>query len=229
MRNLKTIQDIYNLNYGILRNPKNDFSHSKYHKALESYLPLTNFSKVLEIGAGSGEHLHFIKHNFDVYHLTDIKLPTLSEKTNTLVNQFHATGKLLRIETADAESLQYEDKVFDRVIVTCVLHHLNRPLQALTEIRRVIKPGGLVSIYLPSDPGIVYRLAQHFVSTRKLKDFLTSDEIKILRSMEHRNHVGSLENLIKSAFLNDNLSVKHFPKNLGWNLRFYSIYQIKRN
>ena len=45
-------------------------SENKFHER-------DHFSKVLEIGAGTGEHLAFVRHGFDQYVLTDLDSRTL--------------------------------------------------------------------------------------------------------------------------------------------------------
>lgn len=49
----------------------------KLHMAMEKPYNKKHFAKVLEIGAGTGEHLEFINHSYDEYLLTDIRMPSL--------------------------------------------------------------------------------------------------------------------------------------------------------
>jgi ubiquinone/menaquinone biosynthesis C-methylase UbiE len=46
--------------------------------------------------------------------------------------------------TGDAENIPYENDVFDAVMCSSSFHHYPRPVKALTEFRRVLKPGGRV-------------------------------------------------------------------------------------
>lgn len=52
----------------------------------------------------------------------------------------------LRFEVADAYRLPFLDRSFDAVFAHAVLWHLREPVQALAEIRRVLRPGGFVGI-----------------------------------------------------------------------------------
>ncbi len=45
---------------------------------------------------------------------------------------------------ADAHALPFEDATFDQILCTEVLEHLHTPSQAITEMRRVLKPGGRI-------------------------------------------------------------------------------------
>ena len=47
----------------------------------QPFKPSMNFEVVLEVGAGNGEHLPYVKHNFKKYFMTDIRLENLP-KTN---------------------------------------------------------------------------------------------------------------------------------------------------
>lgn len=48
----------------------------------------------------------------------------------------------LRFEVADATALPYEPQSFDLVIIANALHIMPRPEAALSEIKRVLRPGG---------------------------------------------------------------------------------------
>lgn len=67
------------------------------------------------------------------------------------------------IERVDMLEMQFEDQSFDLVIANHVLEHVNDELKALSEIRRVLKPGGYAILQTPysaklhhtwEDPGI---------------------------------------------------------------------------
>jgi ubiquinone/menaquinone biosynthesis C-methylase UbiE len=51
----------------------------------------------------------------------------------------------LRFEEGDAEALPFADGSFDAVVANFGMHHVPDPVQALYEVRRVLRPGGLVA------------------------------------------------------------------------------------
>jgi len=51
------------------------------------------------------------------------------------------------IETDDPVRLPYADSEFDAVLSCGVLEHVARPLDSLDELRRVLRPGGLLYVY----------------------------------------------------------------------------------
>lgn len=204
-----------------------------YHKALEKNLGDRNhFARVLEVGAGHGQHLKFVDHTFDTYLITDLNTQFLriDELVQSRPNHL-AKGSIL-IETADAESLQYSDNSIDRYIVTCVLLHLPHAEKALQEARRVVKDGGLVTLYLPSDPGFLYRWAQWLTMGQKLRKIVRQNKLEFdanfFRSLEHRGHALGISRMINHIFSKDDIRRKRFPLSfLSWNFSFYTVYQIQ--
>jgi SAM-dependent methyltransferase len=63
-----------------------------------------------------------------------------------------ATGRgatNVRFEVADIYELPFPDRSFDAAFAHVVLMHVNDPVRALMEIRRVLKPGGIVGVRDP--------------------------------------------------------------------------------
>lgn len=227
--NLEKIQEKYQKYYAEIQYRGNTGKATNfYHRLLEKRFKNKFFRNVLEVGAGSGEHLKFVLHDFENYFLTDLILPNLSIQQNDLASKLRTQNRNIHLEIQNVEKLTYDDSSFDRVISTCLLHHVQSPVKALQEMRRVTGNDGIISIYLPSDPGFLYRLSQFLVSTRSLKKYLTLPEIKYLRANEHRNHVASISGLISGVFANDRIEKDSFPKiNFGWNTRLFQTYFIK--
>jgi phosphatidylethanolamine/phosphatidyl-N-methylethanolamine N-methyltransferase len=147
-----------------------------------------HFPIVLEIGAGTGEHLGFVRHGFDQYVLSDLDAKTLEVAKRKLKNKF---GDKLFYETQSGEGLSYVDDSFDRLIATHVLEHIYHPHLALREWQRVVKNGGVLSILIPTDPGIAWRLGRHFGPRKNaIEQGIAYDYVMA------REHVNSCNNLI---------------------------------
>lgn len=69
-----------------------------------------------------------------------------SEAVIELARQENADEQHVRFEVADAYALPFEDDSFDVVHAHQVLQHLADPVAALTEMRRVARPGGIVAV-----------------------------------------------------------------------------------
>jgi ubiquinone/menaquinone biosynthesis C-methylase UbiE len=128
----------------------------KSHRLLEKTLP-TNFvaERLLEVGAGSGHHFAYLQHPFSQYVLTDGSDAMLGVAAKRYAAEI-SSGKII-IAKQDATRLDYPDQSFDRLIATHVLEHISNPVAALREWDRVVKQGGLLSIVLPCDPGLLWR------------------------------------------------------------------------
>jgi phosphatidylethanolamine/phosphatidyl-N-methylethanolamine N-methyltransferase len=227
--NLEEIQNRYQRLYSDIQYVSGTGRASNlYHRKIEKNLEKSTFDNVLEVGSGSGEHLQFVKHDFKRYIISDLILPNLNDMANAKKIEFEKNKKVVELKSVDVQKMKFDDSSFERVVSTCLLHHVQDPHSALLEMRRVAKNGAIVNIYIPSDPGIFYRFSQHLVSTRVMLKYFTSTEIKYLRASEHRNHVASLTGLIKGVFAADLIEIYSFPKiSLGWNSRLFQIFTIR--
>src|SRR5262245_46440570 len=61
-----------------------------------------------------------------------------------------------RFRVANIYALPFADATFDAVLVHAVLEHLTRPLDALQEVRRVLKSVGVVGTRSPDQGGWIY-------------------------------------------------------------------------
>lgn len=204
---------------------------SKYfHNALEKEyneleMEKRRNAKILEVGCGNGEHRQFIaEENFQTYIMSDVRIPRPSpvfEKT--------------RFIQASVDSLPFNDNQFDRVLTTCLLHHLEKPWEALKEIRRVVKKksptdseGGLISIALPNDPGMLYRCTKKLANLPRRKIRRSVAFLEVIEAYEHRNHFLSLREMIRFEFRHDQLSCRAYPINISnYHLAAFNIYVIR--
>ncbi len=72
------------------------------------------------------------------------------------------SGRLLR---GDAGRLPFADASFERVVCTNSFHHYPEPLPALREIRRVLRPGGVLSLLDPRKDHLFGWFAIDFVES----------------------------------------------------------------
>lgn len=144
--------------------------------------PSQHFSRVLEVGAGTGIHITKVRHTFDEYIMTDLNPPML--------DQARGYGKVL-VQREDAAHLTFPDASFDRLIATHVLEHLPSPHRVLREWNRVVKPGGIISIVLPCDPGIAWRFGRCLGPRRKFQSIGIDYDYWMARE-----HVNSITNLV---------------------------------
>lgn len=153
--------------------------------------PDAYFERVLEVGAGSGVHIGYVRHRFGEYIMSDG-----SEAMIQLIppHRLQGNGRILtRVE--DATKLSLPDGSVDRVIATHVLEHLYRPHEIMNEWLRVLKPGGVLSLVLPCDPGLAWRLGRNFGPRKSAqKRGLDYDYVMAL---EHVNPIGNLVAIVE--------------------------------
>jgi ubiquinone/menaquinone biosynthesis C-methylase UbiE len=189
------------------------------HKQMEKPFKGGSFPNILEIGAGNGEHIPFVSCDYEKYFATDIRIDNLANIAKS--------DPRIRVEIQDAHQLNLPSDSFDRIIVTCLLAHLERPEEAITELRRLVKKGnGFVTIYLPCEPGLFLRLVRYFSTHWKARRRGVS-EISRLHYLEHRNYFLALDNLVKHEFRGAKIKSRFYPFFLlTWNSNLYRIYQI---
>lgn len=167
------------------------------HQLLEKTLPREVVcGRVLEVGAGSGHHLPYVKQRFDQYVMTDgcddmLKIASEKYAVQLLDNS-------LVIEKQDATSLPYPDHSFDRLIATHVLEHLPNPVGVLKEWSRVVRPRGVISIVLPCDPGMLWRLGRYLGPRRNARKLGIAYDY--LQAAEHINSIFNLVVFIQHHF-----------------------------
>ena len=95
--------------------------------------------KVLDVACGLGGFTGILKESLSGY--TQIIGVDLSPEMLAQARQ-HLPDKNILFEQQDAVALDFPDAEFDLVGCAFSLHHLPKPHQALSEMRRVLKPGG---------------------------------------------------------------------------------------
>lgn len=106
-------------------------------------LQLPTDAKVLELGCGPGylwkENIQRIPAGWRIT-LSDLSSGMLDAAWRNLV----VTGRAFQFKEIDAQAIPFEDESFDAVIANHMLYHVPDRPKAIAEIRRVLKPDGLL-------------------------------------------------------------------------------------
>jgi SAM-dependent methyltransferase len=106
-------------------------------------------ARVLDLGCGEGRHVHGLIGLPGVHVVgLDADAPSLAKAAEGLGQVPHGGGASLLIR-GDAFRLPFSDGAFDAVICSEVLEHLPDVAAALTEIDRVLAPGGSLGLSVP--------------------------------------------------------------------------------
>ena len=177
--------------------PLQAFVMRRSHTLLEKkFTQQSHFDRVLEIGAGTGEHVKFVSHKFSEYILTDLDQKTLDRARKKLGSFEHYN--LLKFDCQEGSKLCYSDDSFDRLIAAHVLEHIYQPHLVLKEWIRVIKNGGTLSILLPTDPGLAWRLGR-YLGPRK-NAIAQGIEYDYIMAREHVNSCNNLIAILRHYF-----------------------------
>lgn len=196
------------------------------HKSMEKEIPSeATFDTTLELGAGAGQHLDFVKHNFQTYIESDIRkenLPIRNGQRDKNLNH----QKIVQLEIDATTLVNFEPESIHRIIATCLLVHLSDPESALINWRKILIPGGVLTIYVPCEPGIFLRFLRSMTTRRKAaKRGVNHDQI---HHREHLTYFGRIDTLINDVFAADQINRQYFPFRLhSWNMNLWVTYQIK--
>ena len=100
--------------------------------------------RVLEIGCGQGDGLRAIVSRFrpraiDAFDLDEKQVTRARDRLADLSGD----GVEVRLWVGDAERIEAKDRSYDAVFELAILHHIPDWRRALSEVRRVLRPGGL--------------------------------------------------------------------------------------
>ena len=123
------------------------------------FLPQTERWRTLEVGAGLGAHLAFEPLERQEYHCIELRDAMAQEIRRRFPSVATVVGDC-------QDRIPYDDAFFDRAVVVHVLEHLPNLPAAVKEVARVLKPGGLLSVVLPCDPGLAYEAARKISAER---------------------------------------------------------------
>lgn len=222
-RSKKDVEMFYKDDYvNVFTNNRVKFLLKGIHKKLDKPFRNKTNLKIIEVGAGHGQHFMLTKLKTDRY----VELDLREFKNLKLDDSKSIENKRTRV-VGDAETLDVvKSNEFNGLIATCLLAHLSDMHKSLENWRRVVKHNGLITIYVPCEPGIVLRIARFF-TTKKLISKLGYDHSSI-HWTEHRNHFPGMQTAIKKVFKLDKITERKFPTRfLSWDFNFYSIFVIQ--
>lgn len=114
---------------------------------------------VLECACGTGIMTRIIAPKCKKIIATDFSMRMLYKARNNLKNHNN-----IKFQYADINDLNYKTESFDVVIAANVIHLLNTPEKAISELRRVVKQGGIIIIptYISQEANASARITRLF-------------------------------------------------------------------
>ncbi len=126
----------------LMNNPVRAFVQKHYEaRLLERLGGRTCGERVLEVGCGRGVGTQLILEQWGArqVHAFDLD-PDMVERARRRLSSYGPDR--LRLSVGDVTSIEADDRSFDAVVNFGILHHVAHWQAAISEIRRVLKPGG---------------------------------------------------------------------------------------
>lgn len=151
-----------------------DMSLKRRARRIIEELNPENGDRIVDLGCGTGYYLFLLSNLGVKLNLTGFDYD--GEAINEVRSS--AYGKDVRIVTGDLHEMPFKDKSFDKAVMSEVLEHVKDDKKVLQEVLRILKPGGILVISVPSaeypflwDP--VNWILQHFIGTHFKKGFFS--------------------------------------------------------
>lgn len=136
----------------MLRNPERLFAklhnmpwyRNMLHNWIDSLRIENSAASFLEVGCGPAVFSHQLS--------LSGKQVTALDNSSRMLNyaKHHFANSQLRLVHGDAYKLPFPDNSFDAVFSASLINVIPNPQQAISEMRRVTRPGGVVSCLVPS-------------------------------------------------------------------------------
>ncbi|WP_254429243.1 MULTISPECIES: bifunctional 2-polyprenyl-6-hydroxyphenol methylase/3-demethylubiquinol 3-O-methyltransferase UbiG [unclassified Ruegeria] len=151
-----------------------------------------HYPTVLEMGVGTMAHFPFVKHGFDRYIAADHDpkvIEWLERKT---------WDDRVEIQQLSAADSPFEDNSVDRLIATHVLEHVPDPAAVLEQWVKIVRPGGVISLLLPCDPGHLWQLGRNLGARKAAEN--AGLPYDYYMALEHVNPIQNLKNILRFHF-----------------------------
>jgi len=109
-------------------------------------LPLHDGNKVLELGMGNGFFIGELLQKANNLQYTGADYSALMVQEATEMNRQFVEAGIVSFHQASADKLPFDDNSFDAIFGINIIYFWHTPTAELSEIKRVLKPGGTLTL-----------------------------------------------------------------------------------
>jgi SAM-dependent methyltransferase len=123
------------------------------YRLAEALVHLPGSGRVLEVGCGAGRYLRALRELRPELALVG------ADVSRAALERLAARAPEIETRLATTDALPATDAEFDAVLVIDVLEHVPEPDRLLSEVHRVLAPGGILHLHVPceGDPRSLWR------------------------------------------------------------------------
>jgi SAM-dependent methyltransferase len=168
--------------------------------------------QVLEIGPGNLPHVEFWRSMPEHFTAVDVR-PGVLDRASAILSAAGVTHECILLGRDAQGRLPVPDSSIDVIFSFYSLEHLYPLLPYLAEMKRVLRPGGLLVGAIPAEGGLAWGLGRFMTTRRWMKRNTSINPDKII-CWEHPNYATTVLSALDSEF--DNLRRRLWPARLPW-------------
>lgn len=149
-----------------------------YNQMICEMVTVRDADRVLDVACGNGRLLKM-----------------LSGKAKILASGIDISEDMIRVAAQEYPEMQFhvssacqtpfEDNLFDLITLCCAFHHFTEPKSFMTEVNRILKPGGKLLIAEPYLPIVLRQIENLILPFLKMGDVRTYSEKELMQFYAH--------------------------------------------
>ena len=159
-------------------------------------LPLRGDEHVLDLGCGTGELLARVAAKYPSVRLTGLDpVPEMLEVARSKLRPD------VDLRVGWANELPWPDETFDVVVSCNMFHYITHPVAALTEMERVLRPGGRIIITDWCDDYLACRVCSVYLRLTSRAHYKTYRQAECVSLLEQAGHADASVERYKISWL----------------------------